>query len=76
MFYNAEEAVVAGYSKDFLITAYLSRFLKCPEITVEQLCKLEEIASKHYDQVGKDKFRDSASLDAEAIRKFKLEQAA
>lgn len=67
---------MAGYSKDFLISAYLSRFMACSLISVEQLCELEEIASNHYDKVGKESFRVSASLDAEAIQKFKLENAA
>ena len=66
---------MATYSKDFLISAYLSRFMSCPLISVEQLCRLEEIASNHYDKVGKDSFRISASLDAGAIQKFKLENA-
>lgn len=66
---------MAGYSKQFLIDAYMSRFLKCSLITIEQLCCLEELAEKCFNEVGKDKFRDYASLDAEAIRVYKNELA-
>lgn len=64
---------MAGYSKDFLIDAYMSRFLKCKTLSVETLCRLEELAIKLYDEVGKDRFRDYASLNAEAIRVYKNE---
>jgi hypothetical protein len=64
---------MAGYSKEFLIEAFMSRFLKCELLSIEKLCELEEIANRFYDEVGRDKFRTYASLDAEAIRKFKLE---
>lgn len=62
---------MAGYSKDFLISAFMSRFLRCELISVEKLCDLEEMASRFYDEVGRDKFRIYASLDAEAIRTYK-----
>ena len=62
---------MAGYSKDFLIDAFMSRFLKCDMISIEKLCALEEMAIKFYDEVGRDKFRLYASLDADAIRAFK-----
>lgn len=62
---------MAGYTKEFLIDAFMSRFLKCKLISIEALCELEEMASKFYDEVGRDKFRTYASLDAEAIRQFK-----
>ena len=39
--------------------------------TIEQLENLEKIATDFFDKVGKDKFRTYASLDAEAIRKYK-----
>jgi hypothetical protein len=64
---------MAGYSKDFLIDAYMSRFLKCKALSVETLCRLEELAIKLYDEAGKDRFRDYASLNAEAIRVYKNE---
>lgn len=62
---------MAGYNKEFLIAAYMSRFIKCSLITIEQLERLEAQADKFYDEVGRDKFRVYASLDAEAIRVFK-----
>lgn len=66
---------MAGYTKEFLVNAYISRFVDCTSITVEQLESLEDNAVKLYDEVGRDKFRVYASLDAEAIRiaKNKLE---
>lgn len=51
----------------------MSRFLASQTIDPDSLANLEQIAIKHYDKVGRDKFRISASLDADAIRKFKLE---
>lgn len=62
---------MAGYSKEFLIECYISRFLNNRFISIEQLVELEEQAIRFYDQVGRDKFRIYASLDAEAIRTFK-----
>jgi hypothetical protein len=61
---------MAGYTKQFLVDAYLSRYDK---IVGARLPALRDMAEQHYDRVGRDKFRLSASLDAEAIKKFKLE---
>lgn len=60
---------MAAYSKQFLIDAFLSRYL--PYISIEVLVYLEQSASDLYDRVGRDKFRDYASLSAEAIRDYK-----
>ena len=60
---------MAGYSKEFLVDAYLSRYLK----VAGDLPALRNMAEQQYDRDGKDKFRVSASLDAEALKKFKLE---
>jgi len=60
---------MAGYSKEFLISAYLSRFWAVSG--PEELDPLEKIASVFYDKVGRDKFRVHASLDAEALRKYR-----
>lgn len=60
-----------GYDKEFLIAAYLHRFVKSKHIPIETLCALEENANTLYDKVGKDKFRDYASLDAQAIKEYK-----
>lgn len=62
---------MAGYSRDFLIDAFMSRYIKCSLITIEQLVRLEQMANDLYDRVGRDSFRTYASLDAEAIRVYK-----
>lgn len=62
---------MAGYSKDFLIDAFLHRFLKCELISIEKLEELEQMAIKFYDENGRDKFRLYTSLDADAIRAYK-----
>ena len=62
---------MAGYSRDFLIDAFMSRYIKCSLITIEQLVKLEQMANDLYDRVGRDAFRTYASLDADAIRIYK-----
>lgn len=59
-----------SYTKDFLLDAYISRFV-LGGVDVNDCEKLLENASKHYDKVGKDKFRDHASLDAAAIRSYR-----
>lgn len=58
-----------AYTKEFLIEAYISRYLDVVE-DIDALCSLEENAVKLYDRVGRDEFRKYASLDAEAIRIF------
>ena len=60
-----------AYTKDFLIAAFLSRFIDSNMFTVEQVEKLEKLAIDCYDKFGRDKFRTYASLDAAAIREFK-----
>jgi hypothetical protein len=62
---------MAGYNKEFLVSAFMSRFINCSLITIEQLVDLEEMANRFYDEVGRDKFRTYCSLDAEAIRVYK-----
>ena len=61
---------MAGYSKEFLVDAYLSRYTTVVGV---QLPALRNMAEQHYENVGKDAFRVSASLDADALKKFKLE---
>jgi len=60
---------MAAYSKEFLIDAFMSRYLA--HISIEKLEQLEQMAVDLYDRVGRDKFRDYASLSAEAIREYK-----
>jgi hypothetical protein len=62
---------MAAYTKDFLVDAFMSRFLACSLITIEQLVELESMANRFYDEVGRDKFRTYCSLDAEAIKVYK-----
>lgn len=62
--------MATAYTRDFLIDAFLSRYYSLSE---EKFAELEIMANKFYDQVGKDKFRVYCSLDAEALRKYKLE---
>jgi hypothetical protein len=59
-----------AYTREFLVDAYLSRYT---QVVGVKLPALREMAEQHYDTVGKDQFRVSASLDAEAIKKFKLD---
>jgi hypothetical protein len=65
---------MAGYSKEFLIDAFLSRYIACPLISIEKLENLEKMAVDLYDRIGRDKFRTYASLDAEALRAYKATQ--
>ncbi len=62
---------MAGYSRDFLISAFMSRYIKSTLITIEELVRLEQMACDLYDRVGRDGFRSYASLDADAIRVYK-----
>jgi hypothetical protein len=55
---------MAGYSKEFLIDTFLSRYIAFPLIAIEKLEHLEKMAVDLYDRVGRDKFRAYASLDA------------
>lgn len=59
---------MAGYSKDFLVSAFLSRYISLP---TEDFSSLEDMANEFYDKVGRDKFRTYCSLDAEAIKNYK-----
>jgi hypothetical protein len=61
---------MAGYTREFLVDAFAHRYESLGEMVV---IKQTLLAEKLFDEVGKDKFRVYASLDAEAIRKFKLE---
>lgn len=60
-----------GYNKQFLIDAFISRYINA--LSIEKLEALEQSAEALYDRVGRDQFRSYATLDAEAIRKYKLE---
>lgn len=62
---------MAGYTKQFLVDAYMSRFLRCSVIDIDDLVQLEQQANQFYDEVGRDKFRVYASLDADTIKEYK-----
>jgi len=62
---------MAGYTKEFLVDAFMSRYVACNALTIEQLEHQEKLAVDLYDRVGKDKFREYASLNAEAIKLYK-----
>jgi hypothetical protein len=62
---------MAGYTKEFLVNAFLDKFINCNIITVEQMESLEVMANTFYDEVGRDKFRVYASLDADVIKRYK-----
>jgi hypothetical protein len=65
---------MAGYTREFLIDAFMSRYINCDNIDIEQLERLEKMACDLYDRVGRDQFRTYACLDAEAIREYKAMQ--
>ena len=62
---------MAGYTKEFLIDAFMSRYINCDHLPIEKLERLEKMATDLYDRVGRDQFRVYACLDAEAIREYK-----
>ena len=65
---------MAGYTKEFLVDAFVTRYLpvfdKKPKEVFDAYFKM---VSDFYDEVGRDKFRVWCSLDADALKKFKLE---
>lgn len=62
---------MAGYTKEFLIDAFMSRYVNCDHLSIEKLERLEIMANDLYDRVGRDQFRVYCCLDAEAIREYK-----
>ena len=64
---------MAGYTKEFLIAAFMSRYIQCSLLSIEQLEQLEQLATECYDKFGRDKFRDYASLSADAIKQYKAQ---
>lgn len=59
---------MASYSKEFLVSAFLSRYVS---LSTDKFQKLETMADNLFDEVGRDKFRVYCSLDAEALRDAK-----
>lgn len=64
---------MTGYTKEFLIAAFVSRYESLGLEAVEQQQKLAETC---WDMYPKEKFRQYCSLDADAIKQYKqkLEQ--
>lgn len=63
---------MAGYTKEFLMQAFFSRYATViTKMSTKEEVAYRKLASDQYDKVGKDKFRVYASLDADAIKKFK-----
>jgi len=65
---------MAGYTREFLIDAFMSRYINCDHLPIEKLERLEKMANNLYDRVGRDQFRVYACLDADAIREYKAKQ--
>lgn len=63
---------MAGYTKEFLVNAFVSRYAEF-QTDFDTYYKW---VSDFFDEVGRDKFRVYCSLDAEALRKYRLEYAA
>jgi hypothetical protein len=61
---------MAGYSKELIVNAYLHRFV-VGGMDINVVEKLEALANTHYDKVGRDKFREHASVTPEAIKIYK-----
>lgn len=60
-----------GYTKDDLVGAFLMRFIKAqPVITEQQIENLEAMAERYYDEVGKDKFREYASVTPAVMKEY------
>jgi hypothetical protein len=59
---------MAGYSKDFLVECFAYRYEVLGLEAVETQYKL---AYEFYDKVGREAFRKYASIDAQAISKYK-----
>lgn len=56
------------YTREFLINAFLSRYVGIP---TDKFMSLADMAENFFDKVGRDKFRLYSSLDAEALRVYK-----
>jgi hypothetical protein len=67
-----EEIMATAYTKELLIAVYLDRFIMgLPNLTIEKLEKMEADASRVYDEVGRDKFRERASVTPERIKQYR-----
>ena len=61
------------YTKEFLVDAFIWRYTDTLlAYKPERMDAFVNMANNFYDEVGKDKFRTYASLDSEALTKFRL----
>lgn len=59
---------MAGYSKEFLISAFVSRY---EPLGFEAVEKQYQLASRFYDTTTKEQFRKYCSLDAQTLSEYK-----
>jgi len=57
-----------GYTKEFLVDAFVSRYAVLGD---EIVAKQRNLAEQLWERVSKEEFRQYCSLDAEAIRLYK-----
>lgn len=62
---------MAGYTKEFLVAAFVSRYLPLLENEDDWYEFKVTYGDEFYDRVGRDKFRLYCGLDAEAIKTYK-----
>lgn len=61
-----------AYTKEFLLDAFVSRY---EPLGAEAVANMYSMASKFYDEVGKDTFRIYASLSADAIKEYRAKKS-
>ena len=59
---------MTGYKKEFLVSAFVSRY---EPLGLDALEKQWCLASRFYDTVSKEQFRAYCSLDAQALADYK-----
>ena len=59
--------MAVGYTKELIVDCFLHRF----RLFGLDVTNLEKMANSFYDEVGKDKFRVYASVDAACVKEFK-----
>jgi hypothetical protein len=59
---------MAGYTKEFLIAAFVSRY---ESLGLEAIEQCQQLAEKCWNMYTKEQFRQYCSLDADAIKQYK-----
>ena len=62
---------MAGYTQDFLVSAFADKYEGNFKTTSEFLEFKQKFGHDHYAKVGKDTFRKDCSLDAAAVKEYK-----